>query len=737
MLRKHTVKGDDLCAVDRVDSLSSSKRRQMPPRSCVGVHTMKRSRTLVVTAFLMFFRCSEADSFSSCPNMPKSAMASSPDMAGSTMTGAIHIKPFRVFQDYRSVCLSKESRRYRTADGSCNHAFNLGMANTPLARMLPAEYDDKINAPRTKGKRGGPLPAGSDISRILHGHKNHFGGRSVMLMQWGQLMDHDFALSPVFLPEGVNEGDPHCCLPNVVDKEGMCMPIILSHGDTRFQHRCMEFTRSVPAKNPFGDMITPREQLNIITSFIDGSTIYGSSQEVQNRLRTRKGGARLRMNSTNGLLPRSAHSDCMPGQGFYCFFAGDTRVNEQPCLAAIHTILNKLHNRIADRMKNILGPSSSETVFQETRKIVIAIIQNINYGEWMPLILGDSVMEAYGLKTGRRIAYSGSVDPRILNAFSTAAYRFGHSLIPDSYNISGKEIPLKKVFHNPDLLFTDMKGCVDALVRPGSESQAIDNHIVDALTGHLFEPSDQVDGAPSKGMDLVAINIQRGRDHGLAPYNKYRELCGLQPVKSFGWFGKEIGQQLRMLYDHVDDIDLFSGGLLEPAVDEGRVGPTFACIMAVQFHALKFGDRHFFETELMPEGFTDGQLASLRKVNLTKVMCFFDDMFDKLQERTFESPSSTNPYVDCKPIRKGRKAFLDWDQWRPHYGTTTPSPTTTPSSAAINSTEAPNSTAINSTEAPNSTAINSTEAPNSTGINSTAAPNSTASSNSTRAPTSN
>ena len=83
-----------------------------------------------------------------------------------------------------------------------------------------------------------------------------------------------------------------------------------------------------------------------------------------------------------------------------CFVAGDTRVNENTALAAMHTVWVRLHNfyarEIIKAAKNrpgtfpTLQPNNRDRniiIFEEARKIVIAILQHIFYYEWLPIIV--------------------------------------------------------------------------------------------------------------------------------------------------------------------------------------------------------------------------------------------------------------------------------------------------------------------------------------------------------------
>ena len=88
-------------------------------------------------------------------------------------------------------------------------------------------------------------------------------------------------------------------------------------------------------------------------------------------------------------------------------------------------------------------------------------------------------------------------------------------------------------------------------------------------------------------MDLASINIQRGRDHGLAPYNIWREQCGLKRFQTwdevFEAMDEATAERMRSVYEDIDDVDLFTGGMAERPVVGGIIGPTFACILGQQF----------------------------------------------------------------------------------------------------------------------------------------------------------
>ena len=117
-----------------------------------------------------------------------------------------------------------------------------------------------------------------------------------------------------------------------------------------------------------------------------------------------------------------------------------------------------------------------------------------------------------------------------------------------------------------------------------------DNILSEQLTNHLFQAKNH-----SFGMDLVALNVQRGRDHGLPGYNAFREVCGMKKVDSFDYFAdfipEKIVERLKLIYAHPDDVDLFIGGISEIPVHGALLGPTFQCLVGDQFKRLQHGDR--------------------------------------------------------------------------------------------------------------------------------------------------
>ena len=62
-------------------------------------------------------------------------------------------------------------------------------------------------------------------------------------------------------------------------------------------------------------------------------------------------------------------------------------------------------------------------------------------------------------------------------------------------------------------------------------------------------------------------------------------------------------------FSDVDDIDLYTGAMSEEHLPDSFLGPTFTCILAVQFRNLKAGDSFWYETSNKQKGFTPGRKA--------------------------------------------------------------------------------------------------------------------------------
>lgn len=133
-----------------------------------------------------------------------------------------------------------------------------------------------------------------------------------------------------------------------------------------------------------------------MTSFIDGSTIYGSSKDEAEELRTFfKGQLRVQTDALGEeLLPADTNDlDCRMSDGYSCFKSGDVRVNEHPSLVAMHTLWVRQHNRLAKDLSELNPHWNDEQIFQETRRIVGAQMQHITYSEFLPVILGKEAID--------------------------------------------------------------------------------------------------------------------------------------------------------------------------------------------------------------------------------------------------------------------------------------------------------------------------------------------------------
>lgn len=575
------------------------------------------------------------------------------------------------------------SSPYRTYTGHCNNMRNpqWGKSLTTFARLLPSVYDDGISKPRIKGVTGDLLPNPRVISTLIHPDISNLHNRyTLMTMQFAQILDHDLTMTPIH--KGFFESIPNCrsCdSPRTVHPE--CNPFPIPSGDHYYpevnissgERLCFPFMRSLPGQQRLG----PREQINQNTAFLDASEIYGENPCVINGLKGSAGDMNFTTHPIRGkhLLPQSdKHPECKSPTN-QCFIAGDGRASEQPGLTALHTIFMREHNRISQILRRINPHWNMEKLFEQTRRIIIAVNQHITYNEFLPRVLSWNAMNLYGLKLlpqGYYKEYNPTCNPAIFTEFAAAAFRIGHSLlrphiprVSETYQVVEPPLLLRDGFFKTDI-FMEHPGLVDEIARGlvSTPMETLDQFITGEVTNHLFEDRK----IPFSGIDLISLNIQRARDHGIPSYNNYRALCNLKRATTFEDLAREIPTEviirLKRLYATVDDIDLFPGGMSERPLQGGLVGPTFACIIATQFRQLRKCDRHWYESADPVVRFTEQQLAEIRKITLGKIICENMDGPAEMQRAAFDLPSNfLNPRIPCES-----HPGIDLSAWRENTG---------------------------------------------------------------------
>lgn len=467
---------------------------------------------------------------------------------------------------------------YRSIDGSGNNPTDppMGAAGEPLRNEMPMAYADGLEAPA-----GGDRPGARHISNVVcdqAADRPNALGASDLLWQWGQFIDHDLDLTPA--------GEEP-------------LPIPVPQGDAWFDPAStgtaeIPFHRSVPMPGTGTGPGDPRQHPNEITAWLDASMVYGSDATRAAALRTLDGTGRLET-SAGDLLPFNTAG--LPNEGGPSpdlFLAGDVRANEQAGLTALHTLFVREHNFWAGWLASVYPGLDGDRLYEHAREIVGAEIQAITYEEFLPALLGPDPLPPY---TG----YRPRVDASIGRVFSTASYRFGHSMLSESLlrlDANGDPHPsgplaLAEAFFAPQEIEDDG---IEPLLRGLAlqRAQAVDPYVVDGVRNFLFGPPG------SGGLDLAALNIQRGRDHGLPSYNEVRAAFGLAPAASFAEVSSdpEVQARLEEAYDEVDDVDAWVGGLSEDPLPGALVGELVATVLADQFARLRDGDRYFYERSL-------------------------------------------------------------------------------------------------------------------------------------------
>ena len=511
-----------------------------------------------------------------------------------------------------------ESDETRNFNGTNNNLTNpqWGSVGTHLLRYgKPSYYGGKSELPNHC--RPNPRVVSNAVCKTTT-DKSNAKGLSDLVWAWGQFVDHEIDLSEGAVP---------------AEARPFTTPM-----DDEFPGRTIGFNRTVYDTATGTSVSNPRQQINQISSYIDATNVYGADATRAGAIREFDGSGKLKT-STGNLLPfniaslPNAHAGNIAVTDL--FLAGDIRANEVTPLTCMHTLFMREHNRLCESIivdePDLTG--NDEAIYQKARRIVGALMQVITYEEFLPAILGENSISEYS-------GYNDAVDAGINNLFSTACYRLGHSMLSSSIKPVGlPELKLRDMFFDPQRIITNgIEPFIGGLAN--QVMQEIDTGIVEDVRSFLFGPP-----TANTMLDLAALNIQRGRDHGLPDYNQCRIDLGLKAKENYRDITchRKLSKALEEVYEDICNIDPWVGGLAEDFHNQANVGELIFVVLKDQFERLRDGDRFWYEND---SAFSNEDRASLKNTKLSDVILRNTSITD-IQSNVFYASEINSDSNDC------------------------------------------------------------------------------------------
>ena len=479
------------------------------------------------------------------------------------------------------------SVKARTISGFGYNSQNWGAAGTPYARMIQPQDWKAVENVSTVNERSISLA-------ISHGdciNRTSNCGFNQLFVVFGQLIDHDITRVP-----GAGDTQPRL----QIDVSGD--PIFDPY--TNVSNPVIDVER----RAVFWDTSDQKQYNNAITSWIDGSFLYGPDEARALQLRTLRHGTMKYLPHDGGdLLPVNVFDEDTDQRthettsaGFVC---GDRRCEEQPLLAAVQNLWLRYHNYLAKDIEALHPTWDDEHIYQYARATLIGVLNRIVYEEFLPTMFNEP--EPLGPLP---VSPMTLTHPPLYLHFSMASWRLGHSMVSESIWL-GQQVDdllnITDVFSLRDRFFNNtiiLKYNVEPILLGSiaNPAQRLDTCFVDVLQNHLF-------GNLNMGfLDLLAINIARGREVELPTYNIVRSLFSLSAVTTFAdltgnadAYATQLALDLETVYNQTgtEGLDLFVGLLAEKHHTGGCMGETISIILRHQFELLRNSDPFFYGFE--------------------------------------------------------------------------------------------------------------------------------------------